>query len=222
MRHSKDVMNFKFFKVNLLQLWQDRKSYLIFFLFFTFINVMTSYMQATMGNLGNSPMIWQLLGALSYLVVSGLCTIKIISHYENIKFSTEQYLVGTFTYSLYTIFYFLLIVVGFAMLIVPAFIFGTFLILAPIVALRDYDVNAFKRSWILTKKNPSFALVLFFFILIIEALGIGFDQFEQLIQSVSMLWYFYIVAGLFNSLLTMFILKLTVDFYYSLKSRQPL
>ena len=159
----------------------------------------------------------QFVLVISSIVVSGLATIRFMERYENINFTFSQYGFGAFTYTLYSVAYIVLTIFGFILLIIPFFIFGSFFILAPLIALRESEGNAFKKSFSYVKRRPSIGLMLFLLIIVPEVLGYLASFFQK--NSIA----FYSATGVLTfieSAIAFFITKMAVDFYYSVRESE--
>lgn len=186
-----------------------------FFLVLLLLNSGANYLESPMVR-GGDVFYYQLFLVLSYVVVSGMTTIRFMERFEKTEFSKEQYSFGAFTYTLYILAYFSLVLLGAVLLIIPFFIFGTFFILAPLVALREDEGNAFERSFAYVKKRPSVAFLLFLGLIAPEFfsyLGVLLEEGSKSFYAVMALLTF------FESIFSIFVLKLIVDFYYGLKAQ---
>lgn len=200
-------LSFKDFLSNIKKWWG-------FFLILLVLNSIATYLEISSSSQNDKVIYYQLLTVISFIVVEGLTTIHFMERFEKVSFSKEQYAFGAFTYTLYTLAYFAIILFGLVLFIIPFFIFGAFFILGPLIALRETDGNAFKRSYQYVKKRPSIALLLFIALIIPEFLSYLSGLFE------SESYGYYISNGVltfFETIITIFILKLIVDYYYSVQ-----
>lgn len=204
-----------FIRTSFVDLWATVKSWWGFFLVLLMLNAGATYLEMATVNFGQNIVYYQLVLVLFLVAISGLTSIRFMERFEDSPFTKEQYFFGTFTYVLYSLAYFALVIFGLILFIFPFFLFGTFFILAPLIALRENNGNAFKRSFYYVKMRPSMAFLLFMSLITPEFLSFLASYF---FSSGSLAFY------LANSLLTImetfiafFVLKLIVDYYQALK-----
>lgn len=203
-----------FIRTSFIDLKATIKSWWGFFLVLLILNAGATYLEMATVDLGPSTVYYQLVLVLFFVVMSAFASIRFMERFEEVPFTKEQYLYGAFTYVLYSLAYFALVILGLILFIIPFFFFGTFFILAPLIALRENNVNAFKRSFYYVKKRPSLAFLLFICLIIPEFLSFIASFFS----SGSIAFYTAnIILTITETFLALFVLKLIVDYYHALK-----
>jgi hypothetical protein len=100
--------------------------------------------------------------------------------------------------------------VGVILFVIPSVLAGTFFLLAPLVALREPNVSAFRQSFRYVKKNLKIGFGLFFLMLFLEFWGYLISGIEGGI--------FAKAAGLLFSVADTFMgvvfIRLLVSYYY--------
>lgn len=203
-------MKENFFTKNVLNVIQEFKLWVWLFPLFFIVNYISQELERMPLRADNLQIILQLITIIIYMILSAIMTIRFMGKVEEKTFSFSEYGFGSFTFILYGIYYLCSIILGLILFVIPSILAGTFFLLAPLIALREPKVSAFKQSFYYVKKNAKIGFGLFFLMLFLEFWGFFISGIEGGI--------FAQAAGVIFSLVDTFMgvvfLRLMVSYYY--------
>lgn len=203
-------MKENFFTKNVITVIKEYKLWIWLFPLFFIVNYISQELERMPLRGDNLQIVLQLVTIIIYMILSAIMTIRFMGKEENKTFSLSEYSFGSFTFILYGIYYLFSILVGVILFVIPSVLAGTFFLLAPLVALREPNVSAFRQSFRYVKKNLKIGFGLFFLMLFLEFWGYLISGIEGGI--------FAKAAGLLFSVADTFMgvvfIRLLVSYYY--------
>ncbi len=202
-------MTMQFFKDTFDHFLENKRIWLPFFPAFFILNTVMLFVEKMAMQESAQQMALQFFLIIISFIMAATLTIKFLAHFEEKDFSVSEYIVGNITFLMYNIGYLFILVLGIICFIVPGIVAGVLLSLAPIVALRESNVNAFKRSFFYLRSEWKIATILFFTSLFFEVWGFGLSLFD----GSPYLLVFQFIFSFIDTIGSLFLINATVYLY---------
>lgn len=211
-------MKGNFFTNNFLTVIKEFKLWIWLFPLFFIVNYISQELERMPLRADNLQILLQLTTIIIYMILSAIMTIRFMGKVEEKTFSFSEYGFGSFTFILYGIYYLFSIILGVILFVIPSILAGTFFLLAPLIALREPQVSAFKQSFRYVKKNFKIGFGLFFLMLFLEFWGYLISGIEGGIFAKAA----SITFSLVDTFMGVVFLRMMVSYYYHCRKNHDL
>lgn len=211
-------MNGNFFTKNVLTVIKEFNLWVWIFPLFFIVNYISQELERMPLRADNLQILLQLVTIIIYMILSAIMTIRFMGKEEEKVFSFSEYGFGSFTFILYGIYYLFSIIIGVILFVIPSLLAGTFFLLAPLIALREPKVSAFKQSFLYVKKNLKIGFGLFFLMLFLEFWGYFISGIEGGIFAKAASLAFSFV----DTFMGVVFLRMMVSYYYHCRKNHDL
>ena len=206
----------KFLKESCFEVMKNFSLYLNCYIAFIVVDLLASIPWAGLGYEDNSfasIITSVIVGIINLIIVVQVILIEKATEKSTVK---EQLLYAAPTYLIYTLYYSIIFIIGFACFIIPGIILILILGLAPLASvLIDNDsVNYFKLSYQLAKKDIALMVAFILASLVTELMGLAFD----FIQNWQVKFGVSVVYSFLDALILIVVTKASVKTFYYLKS----